>query len=164
MPYGTDQGFEAWLEAMGYELPDNAPDVSVLRARGSSYLDGAYEAYWTGQRTDPFVQENAWPRTGATLNCVTPVPDDLIPPVVITASYRAAWLEASASGVLTGIASTDRRTKSEKVDVISVEYFDDKGATVGGGPVFVDPEIDGAMRAFICDNAGNGAFIWSVGT
>lgn len=162
MPYGTDEGFELWLETMGYELPADAPDVAVLRARGSLYVDG-YERYFTGQRTGGVMQEEAWPRTGATINCTTAIPDDVIPPAVITASYRAAWLDAETPGILIGSAGTSgSRVKRQKVDVIEREFFDDGKTEVGGGPSFIDSQIDGLLGQFICDTSG-GAFMWALG-
>ena len=161
--YGTDQGLTDWLAEQGYVLPGNAPTLAVLRARGSAYVD-TYDAYWTGQRAGGVLQEQTWPRTGATINCATAIPDDVIPLAVISASYRAAWLEAATPGVLAGsVMSPGERVKRQKVDVIEREFFDDGKATIGGGPGFIDSIIDGALRQFICD-AGDGAFLWSLGS
>ncbi len=161
--YGDDAGFEAWLTEQGYVLPDDAPAPAVLRARGSAYVDG-YEPYWTGQRTDGVLQELGWPRTGALLNCAVAIPDDVIPPAVINAAYRAAWLEAETPGVLAGpIVTPGARVKRQKVDVIEREFFDDGKAGVGSGPAFIDSMIDGAMQAFICDADGS-AFLWTLGS
>jgi hypothetical protein len=161
--YGTDQGLTDWLAAQGYELPASPPVLAVLRARGSAYVDG-YEAFWTGQRTGGVMQEEAWPRTGATLNCVTAIPDDVIPPAVINAAYRAAWLDAQTPGILAGSSvAPGTRVKRQKVDVIEREFFDDGKAAVGAGPAFIDSIIDGALRQFICD-ANGGAFMWTLGS
>jgi hypothetical protein len=163
MAYGTDAGFDAWLELMGFELPSTAPDNAILRARGSAYIDG-YERYWTGQRTGGVMQELGWPRTGATVNCTVAIPDDVIPPAVVNASYRAAWLDAQTPGILSGSTITaGARVKKQKVDVIEREFFDDGKATVGGGPSFIDSQIDGWLGQFICDAKG-GAFLWSLGS
>jgi hypothetical protein len=160
--YGNDTDFTAYLAEQGYTLPAGAPTPAVLRARGSAYVDG-YEAYWTGQRTGGVLQDLAWPRTGATLNCTVAVPDDVIPPAVVNAAYRAAWLEASTPGVLSGAISTaGARVKRQKVDVIEREFFDDGKAEVGGGPSFIDSQIDGLLGQFIC-NADGGAFMWTLG-
>ena len=114
--YGTDDGFTAWLAEQGYSLPSGAPAPSVLRARGSAYVDG-YEAYWTGQRTAGAMQELGWPRTGARLNCIMAIADDVIPPSVVNASYRAAWLEGATSGILTGAtAAPGKRIKRQRVE------------------------------------------------
>lgn len=161
--YGTDEGFAAWLAEQGYSLPGTAPTPAVLRTRGSAYVD-SYEGYWTGQRTGGAVQDRAWPRTGATINCINAVPSDVIPIAVVNATYRAAWLEASTQGVLVGAsASPGSRVKRQKVDVIEREFFDDGKAAVGSGPSFIDSMIDGLLGQFICD-IKDGAFLWSIGS
>lgn len=160
--YGTDEGFGAWLAEQGHTLPAEVPSSSVLRARGSAYVDG-YERFWTGHRTAGVMQELAWPRTGATLNCTIAIADDVIPIAVVNASYRAAWLEAATPGVLAGpTVTTGARVKREKVDVVEAEYFDDGKAEVGAGPAFIDSTIDGLLSGFICNPAG-GAFLWTLG-
>lgn len=163
MSYGSDDGFATWLAQQGYILPADAPAPAVLRARGSIYVD-SYEQYWTGHRTDGAMQENAWPRTGATLNCVTAIASDVIPPSVVTATYRAAWLEASTPGILAGPqVAPGSRVKRQKVDVIEREFFDDGKHAVGSGPAFIDSLIDGLLGQFIC-NQKNAAFVWSLGS
>ena len=145
-----------------HTLPGGAPTAAVLRARGSAYVD-SYERYWTGQRTGGVAQELGWPRTGATINCVTPIADDVIPAAVVTASYRAAWLDAETPGILSGATpAAGARVKRQKVDVIEREFFDDGKAEVGGGPSFIDSLIDGLLGQFICDAKG-GAFLWTLG-
>lgn len=162
--YGTDDGFSAWLAAQGYALAVSAPAPAILRARGSAYVDG-YEAMWTGFRTGGVMQELAWPRTNASLNCVLAIPADAIPPAVVAASYRAAWLEAQTPGVLNGTTSANgRRVKRQRVEgAVEREFFDDGKAQVGGGPAFIDSIIDGQLRQFICDSNGS-AFMWSLGS
>ncbi len=162
--YGDDAGFQAWLDEQGYVLPGTAPALAVLRSRGSAYVDG-YEAFWTGYRTGGVMQELGWPRTGARVNCVQAIPDDAIPPAVVNASYRAAWLESSAPGTLAGPAPTPgARVKRQKVDVIEREFFDDGKAEVGAGPAFIDSQIDGWLSAFICDDTKGAAFLWTLGS
>lgn len=163
MPYGTDQGFTDWLDSMGYTLPSAAPSAAVLRARGSAYLDGVYERLWTGYRTEGVMQELGWPRTGATVACTQPIPADAIPPAVVNASYRAGYLEAMNPGILTFGITPGRQIKSEKVDVIQVTYQDaGKGELGVGGTGYFDSEVDGAMRAFICNNDDAGKFFFGV--
>lgn len=162
--YGDDAGFAAWLEEQGYTLPDTAPSPAILRARGSAYVDG-YEALWTGYRAGGVLQELGWPRTGATVNCVQPIPSDVIPPAVVNASYRAAWLDASTPGILTGPATTPgTRIKRQKVDVIEREFFDDGKADVGSGPSFIDSQIDGWLSTFICPDDKGAVFMWTLGS
>jgi hypothetical protein len=164
MAYGDDSGFAAWLATMGHTLPADAPDPAVLRARGSAYLDGTYEGSWTGQRAGGVMQADGWPRTGAKLGCTVAIADDVIPLAVVNASYRAAWLAASAPGALSPAPTAGPRVKRQKVDVIEREFFDDGKAEAGSAGGFIDPEIDGAMRAFICDGQPSGFFFASVGT
>jgi hypothetical protein len=164
VPSGDDSGFQAWLDTMGYVLPAGAPSIAILRARGSAYLDATYEPHWTGQRADPFVQMNAWPRINATLNCSVAIPTDLTPPQVIAAAYRAAWIEASSPGALSPSPIVGARVKRQKVDVIEREFFDDGKAEAGTAAGFIDPEIDGAMRAFICADTGAGFLFESIGS
>lgn len=162
MSYGDDSGFTAWLTAHGYTLSGDVT-AAVLRARGSAYLDGTYEAHWSGRRTDGVSQENGWPRTGAKLHCSTAIEDDAVPLAVVNASYRAAYIEDATPGILAGSSVSGQRVRRQKVDVIEREFFDDGGASAGsGGPAFIDAEIDGAMRAFICKGS---AFLFdSIGS
>lgn len=162
--YGDDPGFAEWLAEQGYTLPSGSPTPAVLRARGSAYVD-TYEAFWSGSRTGGVVQELGWPRTGASINCRIAIPSDVIPPAVIAASYRAAWLEAVTPGVLAGpIVTPGGRVRSEKIDgAVEVSYFDDGKSSAGGATGFIDATIDGALRAFICDQK-DGAFMWVLGS
>ena len=161
--YGSDAAFQQWLDEKGYTLPAGATSLAILRARGSAYVDG-YEVYWTGQRTGGVMQELAWPRTGATVNCVQVVPSDAIPPAVVNASYRAAWLEGSTPGILAGpVVTSGTRVKRQKVDTIEREFFDDGKSEVGSGPSFIDSQIDGMLGAFICNDDG-AAFLWTLGS
>ena len=123
MPYGTDEGFTAWLSGQGLSLPVGAPAVAVLRQIGSSYVDAAYGARLAcSRKTGGFTQELQWPRTGHVINGET-VPDDLIPQAWIDASYRAAYLTAVAPGWATTGTDSTRQTKRERVDTIEREFF-----------------------------------------
>lgn len=164
MAYGDDQGFSDYLASMGYALPVGAPSPAILRARGSAYIDAAYEGVWTGQRTGGVMQADGWPRSGARIGCITSIADDVVPLAVVNAAYRAAWLEASSPGTLSPSPVVGARVKRQKVDVIEREFFDNGKAEFGAAGGFVDPEIDGAMRAFICAEDGTGYFLMSVGS
>lgn len=151
--YGSDAAFNAWLTENGLTLPVGAPAVAVLRQIGSGYVDAAYE--WRLQctaRTGGYLQERAWPRTGATVNGVS-VPSDLIPPPWIIASYRAAYLTAVTPGWATSGTDPSRITKREKAGEVEREFFEaGKGAAVGNAaPGFrVDPMIDGLVSPWLC--------------
>lgn len=160
--YGTDQGFTDWLADMGYELPDTAPPVAVLRQRGSTYLDATYERLWTGVRADAVMQERGWPRMGAFVSCIYPIASDAIPLSVVNASYRAGWLDASTPGILSASVTSGQRVKRERVEgAVEVEYMDDGAVSFGGVTGFIDTEIDGAMRVLACTDDDAGSFFFS---
>lgn len=162
--YGDDAGLTAWLAGMGYTLPVGAPTAAVLRQRGSAYLDAIYGGLWEGRPTAGVLQERQWPRTGAKVDCIHAVPDDAIPVAVVNASYRAAWLEASNPGSLSASMTMGQRVAREKVDVIEVAYHNDNVTGAGmGATAYLDSEIDGAMRQFICDKTVPIGF-WAIGS
>lgn len=152
--YGDDAGFAAWIASQGLTLPVGAPDPAVLRQIGSNYLDAAYE--WRlscSQRTGGFSQELAWPRSGHYVNGQE-VPDDLIPPAWINASYRAAYLTAVTPGWATTGTDGARQTKREKVDVVEREFFaasEAAGTDVAPG-MPSDSIINGMVSMWLCSN------------
>lgn len=152
MGYGDDNGFQAWLTSQGLTLPENAPAPAVLRQIGSDYVDAAYEyALQCSHRTGGFEQERAWPRTGHRINGQL-VPSDLIPPAWVTASYRAAYLEALTPGWATGPKDPNRITRREKVDVIEREFFnaaDAPGSSAAAG-ITSDAIINGLVLPWLC--------------
>lgn len=154
MPYGTDQGFIDWLASQGLELPTDAPSHAVLRQIGSNYVDAAYEhMLQCSRRTGGFNQDLAWPRTCHTVNGQR-VPDDLIPPPWVIASYRAAYLQAINEGWATNSIDATRQTKVEKVDVISREFFgsaESAGSNVAPG-MPSDAMINGMITPWLCAN------------
>jgi len=121
--YSDDATLQAWLDAYGYELPDGAPSLPVLRQRGSAYIDATYGARFKGLPTGGFEQERAWPRTGAVVNGFT-IPSDMVPLAVIHASFMAAWQEANEPGSLSsGPSSAASTIKRERVEgAVEVEY------------------------------------------
>ena len=74
----------------------------------------------------------------------------------LAALYRAAYLADGGATVLFPV-TTGARVKRQKVDVIEREFFDDGADSTG----FVDPVINGLMRAFLC--GGGNFFFESVG-
>lgn len=150
--YGDNAGFLAWVAAQGLTLPAGA-DPDMLRQVGSDYVDGAYEPFLTcSRRAGGFAQERAWPRAGHRVNGEA-VPDTLIPPAWINASYRAAYLQSVNPGWAQGGTDPNRITKREKVDVIEREFFAaGEGATAANiAPGFnVDPLINGMVSIWLC--------------
>jgi len=121
--YGDDSGFNTWLTSMGRVLPVGAPSVAVLRERGSVYIDATYGPRFIGVPTAPVTQEREWPRMGASIHDVE-LADSAIPIRVVTASYEAAWMEASSPGILSVIVNPNAMVKRNKVDVIEQEFFE----------------------------------------
>ncbi len=151
--YGTDEGFLAWLSGHGLALPDGAVPA-VLRQIGSAYIDAAYEqSLQCSRRAGGFEQELAWPRVGHSINGQE-VPDTLIPPAWINASYRAAYLEAMNPGWATGTTDPNRVVKREKVDVLEVEYFGENDGLSNGSAsgVVADAIIGGMVGPWLCRN------------
>src|SRR5690606_30837172 len=156
--YGSNDGLDAWLLALGLSLPIGAPSKDVLRQIGSDYVDGAYEPrLQCSTRAGGFAQERAWPRTGHTINGQA-VPDDLIPTAWINASYRAAYLQATSPGWATGGRDLNRITKREKVEGIEREFFAGGDvASSNAAPGFnVDPLIDGMVPGWLCPSRSVG--------
>ncbi|MBU4609140.1 hypothetical protein IMZ29_00795 [Achromobacter sp. GG226] len=152
MAYGSDEGFAAWLAGQGLELPDGA-NAASLRTIGSVYVDAAYEPKLSAcsRRAGGFMQDLAWPRAGLRLNG-QPVPSDLIPPAWISASYRAAYLEALTPGWATGSADPNRITRREQVDTISREFFapGDTGGGAAAPGIASDAIINGMVLPWLC--------------
>lgn len=152
--YGTDAGFAAWMAGMGLVLPVGAPEPAVLRQIGSDYLDAAYEArLQCSRRAGGFEQERAWPRAGHRVNGVS-VPETLIPPAWVQASYRAAYLQATNPEWAIGTTDPNRVTRREKVDVIEREFFaagDTPGAASAAG-MAADAFINGMVLHWLCSN------------
>lgn len=150
--YGTDDGFDAWLSSQGLTLPADAPSVAVLREVGSAYVDAAYEAkLQCSSRAGGFAQELAWPRSGHRVNGKA-VPDDMIPPAWVNASYRAAYLQASSPGWATNSADPTRVVKRQKVDNIEREFFaasETSGAASASG-MASDGIIGGMVGPWLC--------------
>lgn len=152
--YGTDEGFNAWLAGQGLVLPDGAPTPAVLRQIGSAYVDAAYAHRLTcSRRTGGWEQELEFPRTGHYVNGQL-LPPTLIPDAWIKASYRAAFLNSIQTGWSTDAVDGSRLTKTEKVDVISREFFapgDAYGSDVASG-MPSDSIINGMVLPFLCSN------------
>lgn len=149
--YGTTPDFEAWLTAQGLALPVGA-NPEVLRNIGSAYIDAAYGAKLTcSHRTGGFSQDLEWPRKGHVINGEV-VPDDLIPPAWIYASYRAAYLEAITPGWATGSTDPNKVVKRQKVDVIEREFFSNKeiDAASSSAGMASDAIIGGMVNPWLC--------------
>jgi len=160
MAYGDDTKFEAWLAANGFTVPDSSSSSAQLRSRGSMHVDAHV---FPGAPTDPFVQDNAWPRTGATAYGQA-IPSDVIPVAIEHASYAAGYFEAMNPGVLTTRSSADQRLKRKRNRVegavdVETEYFDNGSDGAAGESVTI-PMVEGLLAPFLTSaSAGPSIFI-----
>jgi hypothetical protein len=149
--YGTDDGFEAWLTARGYSLPDDAPEPAVLRQLGSDYIDGLYWDRFPGSPTGGVAQERAWPREDVELYG-TELSSSTVPDRVVNASYAAAWYEAQNPGALSVAVTPAAQAKREKVGPIEVEYRD-TGATGVASATPLLSMVEAILAPFIAQPA-----------
>ena len=144
--YGSDADFLVWISENGLTIPAT-PTPAVLRERGSAYLDAMYGRCFRGVPTGGFDQERAWPRTGAQVNGQF-VPDDLIPRVVVTSSYRAAVVEATSPGSLETMTDPSRRIKRQKVEfAVEREFFEGGADGMSKAPSL--STIDGLLYPYV---------------
>ncbi|GHC79414.1 DnaT-like ssDNA-binding protein [Limoniibacter endophyticus] len=139
-PYGSLDGFSAYAEAMGYDVPVGA--VAPALMRGSVYVDGTYGSKFVGQPADP-TQDRAWPRTG-----VPGIAVDQVPPRIEYAAYEAALAELRTPGSLSIIVTGAGRVVREKVGEIEVQYANPGGDAVADAkPVLT--VIEGLVAPFL---------------
>lgn len=164
MAYGDDTEMQAWLDANGFVLPAGSPSIAQLRSRGSMHVD-AHD--FSGAPTAPFVQAEAWPRTGATA-FGQDVPSNVIPVAIEQASYAAGYFDAMNPGVLTSRSSAAERVKRKKERVEGVveeetEYFDNGAGGSASEPVTI-PMVEGLLAPFLAVEApAVGLGLWSIG-
>lgn len=144
--YGDDTAFAAWMAANGYALPVGAPTAAVLRQRGSTYIDGLYGPRFGGVPTGGFVQERAWPRTGA---CAygSSIDDAVIPEAVVQASFFAAYAEAVSLGSLSATYTPGTAKVLTEVKGIKWEVVGD--ASKPGAMVPVISAVEGLLAPFL---------------
>lgn len=135
MSYGTTAGLATYLTLTGRTLGTAATDaVSIFRA--NQYIDGTY---WDRFLGTPFSDDVYFPVDGGSV----------IPQGVEYATYEAAILYAIDVTALT-VSTSGSLVKSEKVDVISVEFFEDTtsaSAIEASVPKF--SVIEGLLRPYI---------------
>lgn len=159
--YGDDDGFAAWLTTNGHTLPDGALSASVLRQRGSAYVDGLYGPRARGVPTGGYAQELAWPRTGATAYG-SAIPDDAIPNAWVEASYAAAYQEATQPGSLSVVVTPAQQIKRRKVGSIEREFFEAKGGALEAATPLLSA-IEGLVAAYIAPAEGAALGLWALG-
>lgn len=121
--YGTEEGFVAYVEAMGYDIA-TSPSEEIVSGllRGSVYIDGKYRGRFSGWKTGGRSQEREWPRTGATDTAGEEIADDEVPVEIERATYEAAFRELENPGSLMPDYVASERVESEKVGSLAVSY------------------------------------------
>ncbi|QWY83166.1 putative structural protein [Rhizobium phage RHph_X2_24] len=119
-------GFTAYHEARGRTVPGTWDNVDIEAALlvASEWIDNKYGPSFIGFKTDGFLQDREWPRTGAVTDTDPPYTflNDAIPDRVTNAVYEAAWRQASNPGSLS-VDYTPAKYKRVSVDgAVSVEY------------------------------------------
>lgn len=153
MSYGSDDGFQAWLDSNGYVLPNGSPSIVVLRQRGSTYLTALYGSRFVGQPLNGVSQVDAWPRT---------VYDGAIPAAVIEASYQAAWYEANNIGGLVAGGSSAKQVKRQKVEGLEREFFGpSEGQDYAASLTPLISTVDGLLAPYLV-SASACLGMWSI--
>lgn len=141
--YGDDTKYAAWLTLNGYTLPSGLT-APVQRQRGSAYVDARIVALGvSGYPTGGYLQERAFPRTGATAYGAD-LPSDAIPVAIETASYFAAYQEGLEPNSLSVAVTASAAIKREKVGPIETEYRDS-----GSGALFDAIPLLSAVEALL---------------
>jgi hypothetical protein len=138
--HGTPEGFNTWLAARGYVLPDGAPSAAILLQRATDYIDGLYGTRLIGDQTvDPLLTALA------------------------NATYAAALYEAQNPGGLAVSATTAGALKRKKVDVIEREYFEGTGDAVADATVRLS-SVEGLLAPFLRPESTSACLgLWAVG-
>lgn len=130
MTYGTKEGFAAYHEERGREIPGTWDDdvVNAALLSASEWIDGVYGPSFVGHKTGGFLQEREWPRINAQVKAsgywgeYYVFPDNAVPDRVIHATYEAAWRHATTPGSLL-VDYTPGKYKSVTIEgALSVDF------------------------------------------
>ncbi|PWE26717.1 hypothetical protein C4N9_20885 [Pararhodobacter marinus] len=151
--YGTDQGLTDWGAANGYTLTGSITNT-VLRERGSAYVDALYGPRFIGKPV-AWDQDRAWPRTGASVWGLA-IPEDETPQAVINASYAAAFAEDGSPGLLSVTHTPGKAKVLTKVGSLSWTPVQGNGSAASAWmPVLT--VADGLLAPFLIGGLhGNG--------
>lgn len=137
--HGTPEGFDEWLAARGYQLPNGALSAAILLQRATDYIDGLYGPRLIG---DPAV--------------------DPLLTALANAAYVAALYEAQNPAALSVAASQSGSIKREKVDVLEVEYVAGSGDAVADGIVRLSA-VEGYLAPYLRPAGVAGFGVWAIG-
>ena len=142
--YGTDAGFNGWLDANGYEFAGDLPE-SVLRERASAYIDALYGPRFVGVPVS-VTQDLAWPRSGATAWGMA-IAGDATPAAVVNSVYAAAYAEMKSPGTLSATYTPGQAKVLTKVGDIS--WTPVQGATGATSWMPVLTVVEGLLAPFL---------------
>jgi hypothetical protein len=150
--YGSLADAYAYHEARGntaWTSTPPSPESDTQKAaliRATSYIDGRYGAKFPGTKKRGREQALAWPREDALDRDGYEIEDDEVPAEVERATFEAALRElVSPNSLNPDVVMTDR-VKSEKVDVIAVEYA---ASTQASDSIPVVGQIDDILAVLI---------------
>ena len=135
---------------LGVTLPADDTECEVALVKGNVYLNNLC---FYGEPVVPF-QQTSWPRTGVVINN-NEYPDDQIPQQAIDAQIVSAAY-AATDDIYT-VVDNDKRTSSEKVDVLQVTYaVSDSGSYTGKKKITRAEEL---LSMFLCSDSNYWAYL-----
>ncbi len=144
---------DAYHVALGNS--DWTGDETVKEAairRSTAYLTTAY--VYVGERLKGRSQSLSWPRNNAYDVEGDLVPNNEVPTEIVAATCEAALYELTNPNGLNQVITLTERTKSEKVDVIEVEYAGTSGGVDAAKPVLT--KLENLIAALIISKASGG--------
>ena len=137
--HGTPEGFDTWLAARAYVLPDGAPSAAILLHRATDYIDGLYGKRLIGDQTvDPLLTALA------------------------NATYAAALHEALNPGSLAVSGTASGAVKRKKIGPLEKEFFEGSGDVVADGILRLSA-VEGALAPYLRAEAPACLGLWAVG-
>lgn len=122
--YATAPGLVEWATTRGYDVPEDTAEALLFQAM--DYL--ALQA-WAGEPTDS-AQPLPWPRSGVKVGRMA-IPDDKIPPALVTAQYRLA-IAAQEVELMPGYSGA-QAVEEAVSGAVSIKYSE---STIGAGVTF----------------------------
>lgn len=146
--YHEARGNTAWTN-----IPASPADAGQEAAlvRATSYIDGRFGQLFPGVRLKGRAQALSWPREDAFDRDGNEIASDEVPIEVRKATFEAALRELDAPGSLNPDVVMTDRVKSEKVDVIAVEYASSSSAA---DSIPVIGVIDDLLASLVGDTSG----------
>jgi hypothetical protein len=154
--YASAAEFTAYVADMGYELTPAVPPLASLEAalrRATNFIDSTYAERWPGYPRNGRAQMLDWPRLYVVDSNGYPVPSDVVPAEVVTATMEAALREHTTPNSLLPDVTAGQRVISETVGPISVRYSDKGDADTAATPNV--PIIDKILYPLLLPGGGS---------